>query len=116
MAFFDLSLMGEACLRTSATTESVALAKNYIEGRADFSQEQRSQLELIFHRMLSKQAVQCKQCHRQSEPYLPFAELGYPPRRVEDLTHAAVVGMVEKYQKFFLPGLVTSQEQPAAND
>ena len=101
---------------TIYAAESVALARRYIEGNADFSQEQRSQLELIFHRMLSKQAVQCQQCHRQSEPYLPFAELGYPPRRIEDLTHAAVVGMVEKYQKFFLPGIVTSQEQPGAEN
>ena len=32
-----------------------------------------------------------------------FAKLGYPKRRLQDLTGTEVVGMVDKYQEFYMP-------------
>ena len=39
-------------------------------------------------------------------PYLPYAQLGFPPRRVEELTSTAVVGMITKYKKFWIPSFL----------
>ena len=36
----------------------------------------------------------------------PIAMLGYPPRRVEELTTTAVVGMIDKYEEFWMPHLL----------
>ena len=57
----------------------------------------------IIHRKVSKDTVQCKQCHRQENGYLPFAELGYPPTRLRELTNVAVVNIILKYNKFYIP-------------
>lgn len=87
----------------------LAIAERYLAEQVSLSAQQKSQISRMIHRRLGESPVQCPDCHRESDPYLPLAELGYPPRRVSELTHAAVVGMIEKYKDFYLPGVLSKQ-------
>lgn len=64
--------------------------------------EKKERLDL-FHKKVGKEAVGCQNCHRQDRPYIPFAELGYPPTRLRELADNPVIGMLQKYDQFYLP-------------
>jgi hypothetical protein len=86
---------------------SKELVDTYIKREKQLSTQKKSQMIEFIHNSISKQPVVCTQCHNNDDPYLPFAELGYPPRRIEELTNSEVVGMIEKYKEFFLPDFVS---------
>jgi hypothetical protein len=88
-------------------TRDFALATQFQAQQASLSAQQKSQITRGLHRSVAKRSVQCDGCHRPVDAYLPLAELGYPPRRIDDLTHDAVVGIVGKYRRFYLPGVLT---------
>ena len=79
----------------------------YIEQEKNLTTQKKSQMIEFIHNSISKQPIVCTDCHNNEDPYVPFAELGYPPRRVEELTNSSVVGMIEKYKEFFLPDFVS---------
>ncbi|MGD8590503.1 MAG: hypothetical protein PVG22_16895 [Chromatiales bacterium] len=90
---------------TKGTSKEIVDA--YIKEEKQLSTQKKSQMIEFIHNGISKQPVLCMQCHNREDPYLPYAELGYPPRRIEELTNSEVVGMVEKYKEFFLPNFVS---------
>ena len=92
----------------------VAVAERYLAEQAKLSAQQKSQISRMIHRRMSESPVRCPDCHRESDPYLPLGELGYPPRRIAQLTHAEVVGMIEKYKDFYLPGVLSQPPEPAS--
>jgi hypothetical protein len=83
-----------------------SFVERYLAEREQLAANQKSQMKRVIHRGVTKDPLQCKDCHNKTDPYLPFAELGFPPRRVEELTTTAVVGMIDKYNKFYLPHLL----------
>jgi hypothetical protein len=83
-----------------------AFAERYLKERDRLRPEQKSQMQRVIHRRLSEDPMQCSDCHQEEDPYVPFAELGYPPGRIDELTRTAVVGMIDKYFEFFIPELV----------
>ncbi len=86
--------------------KEMAFVGKYITEQERLKPEQKSQMKSVIHRKVSKEPVQCGQCHRQENQYLPFAELGYPPARLKELTNVAVVNMIGKYEKFYIPTLL----------
>jgi len=86
----------------------IQLASRLVANLDRLGDEQRSQLQRLLHRALTETPILCPECHRETDPYLPLAQLGYPPRRVGDLTRTEVVGMVDSYQQFYLPDLLES--------
>lgn len=87
--------------------KEMAFVNRYLTEQKKLGPEQKSQMKRVIHRKISKQAVLCKTCHRSgSRKYIPFEDLGYPPSRVAELTDLAVVGMIQKYKKFYLPNLL----------
>ena len=52
---------------------------------------------------MSESPVACKACHRSDEPYLPLADLGYPPTRLGELINSPIVAMLRKYHEFHMP-------------
>lgn len=81
--------------------------EDYLKNEKQFSTVQKSKAKKIIHKSVNKKPRECDGCHNDEQQYLPFAELGYPPRRVEELTDTAVVGMIKKYKEFWIPSILT---------
>lgn len=87
--------------------KEMAFAVRYLNDQKHLEPVQKSQMKKVIHRKVSKVPVQCKSCHQSGKNiYVPIANLGYPPRRVDELTDLAVVGMIRKYKKFYLPNFL----------
>lgn len=68
---------------------------------------QKSKMKKIIHRKVNEEPLLCDGCHTaDNKPYLPFSKLGYPNRRLYELTSTEVVGMIKKYQKFYIPNIL----------
>lgn len=87
--------------------KEMEFVERYISLQERLDQEQKSQMKQVIHRKVNKEPVICKSCHNQERQYIPFAELGYPPTRTRELTDTAVVGMVMKYNDFYIPNLLS---------
>ena len=87
--------------------KDMAFVERYIAEQDRLGPEQKSQMKRVIHRGVSKEPVECKSCHNEIDQYLPFAELGYPPRRTAELTNTSVVGMIDKYKEFYIPSFLT---------
>ncbi len=84
-----------------------AFVERYLKEERQLSQKQKSQMKKLMHKDINKDPIECNQCHQEKDPYIPFAALGYPPRRVDELTNTAVVGMIDKYKEFYIPNFLT---------
>jgi hypothetical protein len=81
-----------------------SFVSDYIKNKDQLSSVEQSKMKKVIHRMVDDKPLLCEGCHTTSQkPYLPFAELGYPQRRIRDLTSTEVVGMVNKYREFYIP-------------
>jgi len=78
-------------------------AEEYLKKKDLLAPTQQSKMKKVIHRMVNDQPLFCDKCHQPEDPYLPFAKLGYPRHRVNDLTGTEVVGMVQKYKAFYIP-------------
>jgi hypothetical protein len=69
----------------------------------------------IIHRPMSEleKTVKCDDCHKSDyqTAYLPFRKIGYPDRRMNQLVGNEVVGMIDKYKKFYLPDFLIPKEE-----
>ena len=79
----------------------------YLEDEKLLTQKQKSQMKKLIHKDINKKPIECNQCHQEESPYIPFSKLGYPPRRVGELTNTSVVGMIDKYKEFYIPNFLT---------
>ena len=60
----------------------------------------------MFHKLASPKGRECSLCHtKEKESYLPFRALGFSDQRIDDITNMNIIGIVEKYKKFYLPTL-----------
>jgi hypothetical protein len=57
------------------------------------------------HEHISDKPVFCSDCHKK-DGYLDFKELGFPKQRIDHLNSTEIVGMIEKYKKFYLPSQI----------
>ncbi len=87
----------------------------YLKKKDLLGEMEQSKMKKVIHRKVAEEPILCEKCHTDNneKPYLPFAKLGYPPRRINALTSAEVVGMVKKYRKFYIPKFLLQEEQPA---
>ena len=85
--------------------------ERYLNEEKLLSQKQKSQMKKVIHKNINEKPIECNQCHQEKDPYVPFAELGYPPRRVDELTNTAVVGMIDKYKEFYIPNFLTPEAE-----
>ncbi len=94
------------------SNEDKAFVERYLAEEKVLSQKQKSQMKKLMHSGINKKPIECDQCHQEKNPYIPFAELGYPPRRVDELINTSVVGMIDKYKEFYIPNFLTPGDQP----
>ena len=86
--------------------KDMALANRYLQERERISPEEKKQRLGVAHQTVNKEAVRCQSCHRENDPYIPFASLGYPPTRLRELADNPVVSMVQKYDQFYIPNFL----------
>ena len=91
--------------------KEMAFVERYITEQELLKSEQKSQMKKVMHRKVSKDILQCKECHNQQDRYLPFEELGYPPTRLVELVNVPVVNMILKYQEFHFPTLLYPHDE-----
>lgn len=84
-----------------------SFVERFITDQDQLSQQQKSQMKKLIHKVVNKKPIQCNNCHQEKNPYIPFAKLGFPPRRVDELTNTSVVGMIDKYKEFYIPSFLT---------
>lgn len=90
------------------TENDKAFVERYIAENDKLSQQQKSQMKKVIHKGMNKEPIECSSCHQEKDPYIPFDELGYPPRRVTELTNMSVMGMIDKYKEFYIPDFFTT--------
>jgi hypothetical protein len=98
-------LKSDASFRFLNGTKERAFVAKYLKEKDILSSTQQSKLKKIIHRNINEKPLLCDSCHTSDndKAYLPFVQLGYPKRRMHDLTSTEVVGMIEKYQDFYMP-------------
>ncbi len=81
-----------------------AFVEKYLKEKDRLGSTQQSKMKKVIHRKVVEKPLLCDGCHTDvDKAYLPYAELGYPKRRMSDLTGTEVAGMVAKYQEFYMP-------------
>ncbi len=93
-------------------TKEMAFVERFISEQDRLGPEQKSQMKQVIHRKVSSDPIVCKECHNETDQYLPYAELGYPRTRVGELTDTSVVNMILKYKEFYIPSFLS----PGTND
>lgn len=80
-------------------------AQEYLEFKDQYTPDQVSQVKIKLHERLSEKPILCTECHRRNG-YIDFADLGFAPQRIGHLASTEVAGMVEKYETFYMPGII----------
>lgn len=87
-------------------TETDPKAQEYLAIKDKLSDTDREAVKKQFHKTVSPKGRFCTRCHTsESESYLPFRKLGFSEQRVLDVTNLNIIGIVQKYRKFYLPNL-----------
>ena len=97
-----------------------AFVIDYLKNKDALNSTDQSKMKKVIHRLVDEKPLLCDNCHTSSQkPYIPFDELGYPQRRIQQITSTEVVGMLQKYRDFYFPRFVmpgqTRADQPAPN-
>jgi hypothetical protein len=91
--------------------KEMAEVERYLAGRGRIDDTAKKERLDFFHQKVAKESVRCESCHRGERPYIPFAELGYPPTRLRELADNPVIGMLSKYDRFYMPKLVAPADK-----
>ena len=87
--------------------KELEFVERYLDEEKRLNDTQKSKMKKIIHRKVNEKPLLCDGCHTaEGAPYLPFVTLGYPNRRMYELTSTEVVGMVKKYQEFYIPNIL----------
>lgn len=94
--------------------ESREDASEFAAKRGELTSEQEGVIKNRFHTNVAAEGRACSRCHApEEESYLPFRELGFEESRIYDLTNLNVVGIIDKYIEFHIPGIF---KQPGADE
>ena len=84
--------------------KELAFVNKYLQEEERLNETQKSKMKKVLHRKVNEEPLLCEGCHTiEKTPYLPFLEVGYPKRRLHELTSTEVVGMIKKYREFYIP-------------
>lgn len=75
------------------------------------SNTDRDAVKKRFHRLISDKGRFCSRCHTEAaKSFMPFRALGFSDSRVADLTNLNIIGLMEKYKRFYVPKLTSHDE------
>ena len=75
------------------------------------STDQKKQSIEKIHSILSSKSITCQQCHNETQPLLPYKQLGYSPERIKQLTRSELVQMIENFDQFRFPTIFERKSQ-----
>lgn len=89
--------------------ETDPIAIDFVKVQEQLQGQDRDLIKKSFHRNVSAKGRFCTKCHtQQDKSYIPFKELGFSDRRVNELTNLNIIGLVQKYKKFYMPELLST--------
>ena len=104
IVLYDNSELGDAGLLE--ITEENPDAKQFLEMKNSLSDVDRYAIKKRFHKDVMHKGRFCTRCHTEADKsYIPFKALGFSESRIKDITNLNIVGIVEKYRKFYVPRL-----------
>jgi len=80
-------------------------ARSLLEGASEISGTEQTRRVDGMHEHLDKKPLECDACHTEDNAVFPYADLGYPRIRANELMDTAIVGMISKYEQFHFPNL-----------
>ena len=90
-------------------TEDMEEVQEFQAVRDQLSDRDRESIKKRFHKPVRGKGRRCGRCHTQEEKsYLPFRQLGFSDERIGDLTNLNIIGLIEKYDEFYMPNLLSS--------
>jgi len=97
--------------------ETDPAAVDFVKVQDRLQGQDRDLVKKSFHRNVSAKGRFCTKCHTQQEQsYIPFEALGFSDRRVTELTNLNIIGLVQKYKKFYMPELLSTGKGKADVD
>ncbi len=83
------------------TTEKLLTYRTAVDAGEAVDEDQ---VRLEAEALLGDKAQTCTRCHSESSEF-PWEALGFKGDRLNEMRYSAVVGMVEKYEKFYFPSV-----------
>lgn len=85
--------------------------QEFLAIRDKLSSKDKEAIKKRFHKPVMPKGRFCTRCHAtEKESYLPFKQLGFSEERINDLTNLNIIGLVQKYKKFYMPNLLNSDK------
>jgi hypothetical protein len=98
----------EGSIKRLDETGDSKFVEEYLRRRSQLDADQVAVAKERTHKNVSDTPIYCNDCHTmEKKPYLPYEELNYSKQRISEIVGTEVVGMVDKYKKFYLPNLTT---------
>ena len=88
-------------------TEDNEDVQEFLKVKDQLNDRDKEALKKRFHKIVKPKGRFCSSCHtEENKSLLPFRELGFSERRISDVTNLNIIGIVEKYKKFYIPQLI----------
>ena len=79
-----------------------SFGRQFVDEGHSWTLEKKAKAKAIIHEEHTKKPILCNECHSRNG-HLPFEDLHYSAKRVEQLSGTEAAGMVERYIEFYLP-------------
>lgn len=76
----------------------------------EVSETQKTVANNFIHKRCMEEPVRCTRCHTSQKPFLPYKKLGYSDERTAFLNNPEVVDLVQRYETFLIPNLLTPKQ------
>ncbi len=87
-------------------TEKDPAAIDFVSIQEQLTGQDRDLVKKSFHTTVMAKGRFCTKCHTdEDKSFMPFRELGFSERRIGELTSLNIIGLVQKYKKFYMPEL-----------
>jgi len=95
--------------------EEEEVAAKLREQQDELNERQQGVAKTRIHRRCVEVPVRCGDCHNSEKAFLPYKALGYSSERSAFLISAEVVDLVARYETFYIPNLLRTDEQTGDN-
>ncbi len=94
-------------------TQDDPMAIDFVRVQKSLKGRDRAAVKKSLHKIVAPVGRFCTKCHTQEDnSYIPFKKLGFSNSRIYDLTNLNIIGLVEKYKKFYMPDIMDRNIQP----
>lgn len=94
-------------------TEDDPMAIDFVKVQEKLKGRDREAVKKSLHNMVRPKGRFCPKCHTKEEKsFIPFRQLGFSDERIDDLTNMNIIGIVEKYEEFYMPNLMNREVEP----